>query len=222
LPKEGGKPRTVVITQGADPTIVAIEGEAKEYPIIRLATDRIVDTNGAGDAYVGGFLYGLVEGKDMHFCCQAGAYAASVIVQRSGCTVPAKNNFSYRAPVKPRPPKKVRFGKIAKVQPEQVGFNLMVKVVKVGEVDGGVTEVVCGDESGVATFRMQAAQAELCKPDAVIRIQNGRCVMVKGFMRVIIDKWGVVAAATPDGPGGCPEIKEVGKVDISATEYELK
>merc|ERR1712032_250541 len=93
LPKDGSRPRTVVITQGKDPTIIAIKGETTEYPILEIPQDKLVDTNGAGDAYVGGFLSGLVQGKDMEYCTQAGAYAASVIVQRSGCTFPECPKF---------------------------------------------------------------------------------------------------------------------------------
>jgi adenosine kinase len=88
LPKEGEKPRTVVITQGADPTLVAQNGEVTEYPIIALPKEKLIDTNGAGDSYVGGFLAGLCQGKPIAECCRAGAYAASVIVQRSGCQFP--------------------------------------------------------------------------------------------------------------------------------------
>merc|ERR1712039_559950 len=118
LPKEGAKKRTVVITQGSSPTLVCIDGEITEYPILKLSPSRLVDTNGAGDAYVGGFLSGLVQDKDMHYCCQAGAYAASVIVQRSGCTFPKKHSFSYRAPAKPKPLQKPKFGKVKKIVPE--------------------------------------------------------------------------------------------------------
>ena len=45
----------VVITQGADPTIVCVGGEATEYPIVFLK-EKLVGTNGAGDSYVAGFL----------------------------------------------------------------------------------------------------------------------------------------------------------------------
>merc|ERR1712065_109738 len=71
LPKNGSKPRMVVITQGADPTIVCVGGEVTEYPIIALPKEKLVDTNGAGDAYVGGFLSGLVQEKNMACCCAA-------------------------------------------------------------------------------------------------------------------------------------------------------
>merc|ERR1719386_256868 len=89
LPKEG-KPRTVVITQGCDPALVAIKGEVTEHPIIKLEKAQLVDTNGAGDAYVGGFLAGLCAEKDIATCCKLGAYAACEIVQQSGCVCPAE------------------------------------------------------------------------------------------------------------------------------------
>uniref|UniRef100_A0A7S4GL89 Adenosine kinase n=1 Tax=Oxyrrhis marina TaxID=2969 RepID=A0A7S4GL89_OXYMA len=94
LPKENGsKPRTVVFTQGAEATIVAINGEIQTYPIVALPQEKIVDTNGAGDAYVGGYLSGLLEGKDVAECCKRGAYAGSVIVQQPGATYPEKPNY---------------------------------------------------------------------------------------------------------------------------------
>ena len=66
IPFEGkeGRTRTVVITQGAGNVIVVKDGETKEYPATPIAKEQIVDTNGAGDAFVGGFLAALVEGKD--------------------------------------------------------------------------------------------------------------------------------------------------------------
>jgi len=88
IPSAKDRRRTVVITQGCDPTIVAINGHISEYPVVALPKEKLVDTNGAGDAYVGGFLAGLVSGLPIDRCCKAGASAASVIVQRSGCTFP--------------------------------------------------------------------------------------------------------------------------------------
>lgn len=221
LPKEG-KDRTVVITQGADPTIVAIKGEATIYPIIRLAKERLIDTNGAGDAYVGGFLFGLAQEKDINWCTRAGAYAASVIVQRSGCTFPAKCNF--RPPPPPKPLKKPRFGKVDKIKPDGRGLNLLVRVLKVTEVGGDspYSEAVCGDGTGVVTLRIQGDQLKICKKDAILRVQNAKVVMVKGYIRVEVDKWGVMAPAAEDTPGGLPDLKEVKEsTDVSATEYEL-
>jgi len=94
VPMKGGKPpRKVVITQGCDPTVVAIRGQVTKYPVIALPKEKLVDTNGAGDAFVGGFLAALAKGKDMEGCCKAGAYAASVVIQHSGCTYPPKPDY---------------------------------------------------------------------------------------------------------------------------------
>jgi len=96
VPMKGGKPpRKVVITQGSEPTVVAIKGHVTKYPVITLTKEQLVDTNGAGDAFVGGFLAALVKGKDVEGCCKAGAYSASVVIQHSGCTYPPKPDYSF-------------------------------------------------------------------------------------------------------------------------------
>jgi adenosine kinase len=90
LPKEG-KARIAIVTQGSGSTIIATEGGIAEYPVI--VCESLVDTNGAGDAWVGGFLSGLVAGKDIPECVRAANYSANVVIQRSGCTVPDKPDF---------------------------------------------------------------------------------------------------------------------------------
>ena len=92
LPYKGiGKSRIVVITQGCDPCILAGNGEVSEIPVIKLASDKIVDTNGAGDAFVGGFLAQLAKGNSVNEAIRCGVWAATEIIQVSGCTCdPAK------------------------------------------------------------------------------------------------------------------------------------
>jgi adenosine kinase len=46
--------RIVIVTQGAEAVLVAKDGSITEYPIIKLPEDKVIDTNGAGDAFVGG------------------------------------------------------------------------------------------------------------------------------------------------------------------------
>jgi sugar/nucleoside kinase (ribokinase family) len=85
-----------VITQGRDPTIVAIEGKVSTYPVILIPESSIVDTTGAGDAFSGGYLAGVVLGKNVEECVQAGAYVASVVIQQSGPVYPReKADFSW-------------------------------------------------------------------------------------------------------------------------------
>jgi len=80
--------RMVVITRGADEIVVAKDKHITEFPVPRLAKKDIVDTNGAGDAFVGGFLSQLVQEKPLEKCIEAGIFAARTIIQSSGCTFP--------------------------------------------------------------------------------------------------------------------------------------
>ncbi|KAG6479872.1 hypothetical protein ZIOFF_063348 [Zingiber officinale] len=94
LPKASGThKRTTVITQGCDPVVVAEDGKVRSFPVILLPKEKLVDTNGAGDAFVGGFLSQLVQEKSIDDCVRGGCYAANVIIQRPGCTYPEKPDF---------------------------------------------------------------------------------------------------------------------------------
>ncbi len=55
MPKENqARPRMVVFTQGEGNVIVVTGSEVQEFPVTKLTPDQIKDTNGAGDAFVGG------------------------------------------------------------------------------------------------------------------------------------------------------------------------
>ncbi|CAI5701538.1 unnamed protein product [Peronospora effusa] len=86
--------RTVVFTQGADPTIVVHQGKIHTFDVPKMDTSSIVDTNGAGDAFVGGFLSRLALGLPLEQCVNAGHWAAQVVLTRSGCTFP--ENCTYQ------------------------------------------------------------------------------------------------------------------------------
>jgi len=90
--KNPSRPRVVVITQGSEPTVMAIKGSPlKQFPVKKPL--QIVDTNGAGDSFVGGFLAYLALGKSHSDAIQAGAYCAYECIQQSGCTFPEKPLF---------------------------------------------------------------------------------------------------------------------------------
>lgn len=88
------------------------------FPVLKIDPKDIVDTNGAGDAFVGGknfllcaslfasvvivtefssrgagFLSGLVQDKPLDQCVRAAHYSANVIIRRAGCTFPEKPDF---------------------------------------------------------------------------------------------------------------------------------
>ncbi|CAL1297681.1 unnamed protein product [Larinioides sclopetarius] len=94
LPKKNKlKPRIVIITQGENPVVLVKEGKITKYPAISVKPEEIVDTNGAGDAFVGGFLAQFVHEKSLDVCIKAGIYAATEVIKKSGCTLPEKPNF---------------------------------------------------------------------------------------------------------------------------------
>lgn len=95
FPKQNGKfERMVVITQGAD-EVVVVQGESTQiFPVPKLNQDLIVDTNGAGDAFVGGFLARLVQGRPVDACVRCGIQAAAEIIKNSGCTLPDRESVN--------------------------------------------------------------------------------------------------------------------------------
>jgi len=91
LPKSNpSRPRIVIITQGAQKTVVAISDkpDIKTFPVHPLTDAQIVDTNGAGDAFAGGFLGALVTGKELDDSVLAGHALARACVQQVGSQYP--------------------------------------------------------------------------------------------------------------------------------------
>ena len=94
LPREHkSQPRVVIFTQGPDPILLCKEGKVVEFPILPIKEEEILDTNGAGDAWVGGFLSQLVQEASVEEAIHCGNYAANVVIKQSGCTFPDKPNF---------------------------------------------------------------------------------------------------------------------------------
>jgi adenosine kinase len=87
--KENSKrQRVVILTQGTDPTIVAISKESevdiKEYPVAAIDPSEINDTNGAGDAFAGGFCAGVVKGESLEKCVSMGHWLARLGLKELG------------------------------------------------------------------------------------------------------------------------------------------
>ncbi|KAJ7272998.1 Ribokinase-like protein [Mycena rebaudengoi] len=88
LPKSNAsRPRLVIITQGAESTVLVSSAEPdspKVFNVHPLKDEEIVDTNGAGDAFAGGFLGAYVAGKTIDECVEVGHKLGSMCVQQVG------------------------------------------------------------------------------------------------------------------------------------------
>ncbi|EKM61647.1 uncharacterized protein PHACADRAFT_248374 [Phanerochaete carnosa HHB-10118-sp] len=81
------RPRVVIITHGPKATTVVSSDDAENalvVPVLALSDAEIVDTNGAGDAFAGGFLGAYVAGKALSECVDAGHKLGSMCVQQIG------------------------------------------------------------------------------------------------------------------------------------------
>jgi len=93
-PKENTKKsRIVVFTQGANKTIVISDNKVETFFPIKVSKEELVDTNGAGDSFVGGFLSQFIQNKSIEQCVKAAHYCAWECIRRSGVTYPDKCNF---------------------------------------------------------------------------------------------------------------------------------
>jgi len=97
--------RVVVITQDCEPVLLSRsanltanqnEQDLLRTPIHKLPAESIVDTNGAGDAFAGGFVAQLarndlsLELDSLKRCVAVGNICAGEIIQQDGCSIPAK------------------------------------------------------------------------------------------------------------------------------------
>ncbi|CAH0771193.1 unnamed protein product [Bemisia tabaci] len=95
LPKQNtDRSRTVVITQGHNPVIFVKDGKVEEFEVPKVPAEKIIDTNGAGDAFVGGYLAQLILGKPYQTSIKCGMWAASEIIQVSGTSFKGKKYFN--------------------------------------------------------------------------------------------------------------------------------
>ncbi|TNN56142.1 Adenosine kinase [Liparis tanakae] len=100
LPKDNKKRQRIVVKKdskygGAIFLFFRVASDKFEtFPVLPIDPEKIVDTNGAGDAFVGGFLSELVRDKPMDQCVKAAHYAANVIIRQAGCTFPEKPDFN--------------------------------------------------------------------------------------------------------------------------------
>jgi len=93
--------RILIVTCGKHPVVVSKYDYTEnkldfvlKSTVYAVDNDEIVDTNGCGDSWVGGFLSQYIQGASIEKCARAGNWAASVIIKNVGCTYP--DNFQMQ------------------------------------------------------------------------------------------------------------------------------
>jgi fructoselysine 6-kinase len=86
-------PRLVLVTRGSEGTVLYLDGAYFEQPPVPVT---IVDTLGAGDAFIARFLVGFLEGEEVSVAMQRAAEAAAVTCGTYGA-------FGYGIPLELHP-----------------------------------------------------------------------------------------------------------------------
>ena len=87
------KERIFVATDGANGVFVSkYDYKEKKLDFLlqsfanKIKHDEICDLNGAGDAFLGGFLSQFMKGASIQKCCKAGNEVSAIIIKNIGCT----------------------------------------------------------------------------------------------------------------------------------------
>lgn len=134
---------------------------------------------------------------------------------------------SKEAPAAEAGVQKAKFEKVKTIRPDSAGLNLKVTVSSVEEAPdkGGKRggkgkprmEAVIGDETACVTLQLSTAeQIETVTKGSSIVIRNASVNMVKGFIKLTVDRWGKIEKMSDELPHKVNTNK-----DISGTEYEL-
>lgn len=121
----------------------------------------------------------------------------------------------------PKPLNKAKWDKVASVNPDSKGLNLLLKVVApVTETEtkaGKFFEAVCGDSSGTVIVSLRDTQKDLITEGATLALRNAAVKMVAGHIRLAVDKWGKIEASTEE----MEEVNKAADKNMSNTEFEL-
>lgn len=58
--------------------------------------------------------------------------------------------------------------------------------------DMAISDLLCGDSTGVVEVRLKGRDTDGLQEGNVIAVRNGRIMIVKGHIRLEIDRWGKV------------------------------
>lgn len=85
--------KIIVITDGSNPVLFysgnsssGVESDIVKVPKVK--PEDIIDTTGAGDSFVAGFLQGMLEGKEIRECIEFGCEISAKVIKVLGCNLP--------------------------------------------------------------------------------------------------------------------------------------
>lgn len=86
------KQKIIVVTDGANPVCFyqgnssGVESDLVNVPKVKL--EEIIDTTGAGDSFVAGFIFALMENKPIRDCIELGCEISAKVIKVNGCNLP--------------------------------------------------------------------------------------------------------------------------------------
>ena len=87
--------QTLIVTRGDKSILMITKDTLEEIEVPVMDAKYIKDTNGAGDAFVGGFISKLAEGKSKKECVEYGVTIAQLILTQVGCTLPGTDSCTH-------------------------------------------------------------------------------------------------------------------------------
>jgi adenosine kinase len=87
--------QTLIVTRGENSILLVTVNTLEKIEVPKIDVKDIKDTNGAGDAFVGGFISKLAEGKTIRECIEYGIDIAQLVLRQVGCILP-KNDVCNR------------------------------------------------------------------------------------------------------------------------------
>ncbi|XP_016984302.1 adenosine kinase [Drosophila rhopaloa] len=97
MPKGNVRPRLVMITDAVCPVLVFQDNDrVLEYPVPKVTRGPVFDTNGCGDAFVGGFLAMFVQRMPLDYCIRTGIFASQQILNVVGVQIGQLPKFSEK------------------------------------------------------------------------------------------------------------------------------
>ena len=88
--------KEVIVKLGKQGAAYEDEGKLLSFPSVPV--ERVIDTTGAGDCFVAGFLYGMIQWGDITRAIKMGNLAASYSIQKKGAAIsfPKKSEIDWK------------------------------------------------------------------------------------------------------------------------------